>query len=179
VSAQADATHVLSADALARIEHEAAKFPAERRQSAALPALVIAQREVGWLPPAVMEQVAAFLGMAPVAIYEVASFYHMLHLAPVGRHKIAVCTNLPCALSGAKGAARRLAERLGISPGETTADGAFTLVEAECMGACGDAPVMIVDNHRMCSFMSADRIDALLAELTADGRTDARPEGAP
>jgi NADH-quinone oxidoreductase subunit E len=167
VNAHAETTRVLSSGALARIEREAGKFPAEQRQSAVLAALAIAQAEVGWLPPAVMEQVASFLGMAPVAVYEVASFYHMFHLAPIGRHKIAVCTNLPCALSGANGASRRLAERLGIAPGETTADGQFTLVEAECMGACGDAPVLIVDNRRMCSFMSNEKIDALVDELAA------------
>jgi NADH-quinone oxidoreductase subunit E len=158
----------LSADALRRIERETAKYPPEQRQSAVLAALAIAQDEVGWLPPSTMEEVATVLQMPPVAVYEVASFYHMFQMRPVGRHKITVCTNLPCALSGANQAARHLQQRLGIGFGETTADGGCTLVEGECMGACGDAPVLLVNNKRMHSFMDETRIDALLAELAAE-----------
>lgn len=164
----------LSAESLRRIERETAKYPPEQRQSAVLAALTIAQDQFGWLPAPVQEAVAAVLGMAPVAVYEVATFYHMFHLAPVGRHKITVCTNLPCALSGANVAARQLQQKLGIGMGQTTADGAFTLAEGECMGACGDAPVMIVDNKRMCSFMDEARIDALLSSLAADAAKPGR-----
>jgi len=161
----------LSAEARRLIDRETAKFPPDQRQSAVLAALAIAQREVGWLPPAILEQVATHLGMAPVAVYEVASFYHMFQLEPVGRHKICVCTNLPCQLSGANRAARHLQARLGIAPGETTADGGFTLVEGECMGACGDAPVLLVDNEHLHGFMSDEKIDALIAALSArEGR---------
>ena len=155
----------LSAESLARIDREVAKYPAEQRQSAVLAALTVVQDQFGWLPLPAQEEVAAVLQMAPVAVYEVATFYHMFQLSPIGRHKITVCTNLPCALSGANVAARRLQQKLGIEFGQTTGDGGFTLAEGECMGACGDAPVMLVDNKRMCSFMDEGRIDALLAEL--------------
>ena len=156
---------VLSAEAMARIEREAAKYPAEHRQSAVMAALAIAQDEHGWLSKDVIEAVAGILGMPPIAVYEVATFYAMYNTAPVGRHKITVCTNLPCALSGGNRAARHLQEELGIGFNETTADGQFTLKEGECMGACGDAPVLLVDNKRMESFMSAEKLDALLEEL--------------
>lgn len=155
----------LSADALARIERECAKYPAAERQSAVMSALAIAQEEHGWLSNELLEEVATVLGMAPVAVFEVATFYNMYDLAPVGRHKIAVCTNLPCALSGGVDAAERLKRRLGVEFGETTRDGRFTLKEGECMGACGDAPVLIVNNRRMCTRMSDEKLDALIEEL--------------
>ncbi len=164
----------LSAEALRLIDREITKYPPEQRQSAVMAALTIAQDELGWLPPQVQEEVAAVLGMTPIAVYEVASFYHMYHLAPIGRHKITVCTNLPCALSGGNAAARQLQQRLGIRFGQTTADGAFTLDEGECMGACGDAPVLIVDNKKMCSFMDESRINTLLDTLAADAAKPAR-----
>ena len=128
-------------------------------------ALAIAQDEHGWLSKQVMEEVAAVLGMQPIAVYEVASFYAMYNLQPVGRHKVTVCTNLPCALSGGNHAAAHLKQKLGIDFNETTKDGNFTLKEGECMGACGDAPVLLVNNKRMCSFMSNDKLDALIDEL--------------
>ncbi len=156
---------VLSADSLARIEREAAKYPADQRQSAVMSALAIAQDQHGWLPSDVMDAVAKVLGMPPVAVYEVASFYNMYNLKPAGRHKVTVCTNLPCALSGGVDAAEHLKARLGVGFGETTADGCVTLREGECMGACGDAPVLLVDNKRMCSRMSAEKLDALVEEL--------------
>ena len=158
----------LSEAALRRIDREVAKYPASQRQSAVLAALAIAQDEIGWLPTSVMEEVAEYLQMAPVAVYEVATFYHMFHLEPVGRHKITICTNLPCALSGANAAARRLQQKLGIGFGQTTADGRFTLTEGECMGACGDAPVLLVNNKRMCSFVEESKVDDLLAALAAE-----------
>ena len=127
-------------------------------------ALVIAQDEKGWLPKETIATVANYLGMAPMAAYEVASFYNMYDLSPVGKYKVTVCTNLPCALSGGVHAADYVKEKLGIDFNETTADGKFTLKEGECMGACGDAPVMLVNNKRMCSFMLPEQIDKLLAE---------------
>ena len=155
----------LSAASLARIDREIAKYPPDQRQSAVMAALAIAQDEHGWLPDEAMEAVARVLGMAPVAVYEVATFYNMYNLKPAGKHKVTVCTNLPCALSGGVDAAEHLKRRLGVGFNETTADGCVTLKEGECMGACGDAPVLLVDNKRMCSFMSDDKLDALVEEL--------------
>lgn len=156
---------VLSAESLARIGREVAKYPADQKQSAVMSALAIAQDQHGWLPDEVIEAVAQALGMPPVAVYEVATFYNMYNLKPVGRHKVTVCTNLPCALSGGVDAAEHLKRRLGVGFNETTADGCVTLKEGECMGACGDAPVLLVDNKRMCSHMSGEKLDALVEEL--------------
>ncbi|MES2297756.1 MAG: NADH-quinone oxidoreductase subunit NuoE [Pseudomonadota bacterium] len=156
---------LLSEQSYKRIDREVAKFPPEQKQSAVMAALAIAQDEKGWLPPEVLQDVADYLGMPAIAVQEVATFYNMYNTKPVGKHKISVCTNLPCALSGGEKAARHLKEKLGIDYRETTADGQFTLVEGECMGACGDAPVMLVNNKRMCSWMSNDKIDALVEEL--------------
>ena len=155
---------MLSQESKQQIEREVAKYPAEQKQSAVMAALAIAQMEKGWLSTETIEDVAGYLGMAPVAVYEVASFYNMYDLAPVGRHKITVCTNLPCALSGGVHAADYLKQKLGVGFNETTGDGKFTLKEGECMGACGDAPVMLVNNVRMCSFMQPEQIDRLLGE---------------
>jgi NADH-quinone oxidoreductase subunit E len=132
-------------------------------------ALAIAQDEKGWLATETMDFVAQYLGMPPVAVYEVATFYAMYNLRPTGAYKITICTNLPCALQDAVASAEYLKERLGIGFGETTADGRITLKEGECMGACGDAPVLLVNNKRMCSFMRREQLDALLAELGAAG----------
>jgi NADH-quinone oxidoreductase subunit E len=155
---------LLSSELLRRIDREIAKYPPEQKQSAVMAALAIAQDEHGWLSDEVMAAVAAVLDMAPIAVYEVASFYNMYNLQPTGRCKITLCTNLPCALSGANRAAEHLKRRLGIGFGHTTADGQFTLKEGECLGACGDAPVLLVNNKRMESFMSEDRLDALVDE---------------
>jgi len=155
----------LSAEALKKIDREVAKYPADQKQSAVMAALAIAQDEKGWLANETMDFVARYLGMPPVAVYEVATFYNMYNLKPAGRHKITVCTNLPCALSGGVDAAEHLKSRLGVGFNETTSDGCFTLREGECMGACGDAPVLLVDNKRMCSFMSNDKLDLLVEEL--------------
>ncbi len=165
---------MLSPEALKKIDREVAKYPPGHRQSAVMSALAIAQDEKGWLAPETMDFVARYLGMPPVAVYEVATFYAMYNLAPTGRHKVTVCTNLPCALQGATRAAAQLKERLGIGFGETTPDGAITLREGECMGACGDAPVLLVDNKRMCSSMTPDRLDALVDELKAVGGADGK-----
>ena len=156
---------VLSDDARRRIDREAAKYPADQRQSAVMAALGVAQDEHGWLSTDVMDAVALHLGMPPVAVYEVATFYTMYNREPVGRYKLTVCTNLPCALRDAVKAAEHLKKKLGIDFNETTADGRFTLKEGECMGACGDAPVVLVNNKRMCSWMYAAKLDELLGEL--------------
>jgi NADH-quinone oxidoreductase subunit E len=156
---------VLSEQAYRKMDREIAKFPADQKQSAVMAALAIAQDEAGWLSPEVMETVASYLDMAPIAVQEVATFYAMYNLEPVGKSKITICTNLPCALSGGEKAAQYLKQKLGIGYRETTADGQFTLQEGECMGACGDAPVLLVNNKRMCSLMSDQKIDALLEEL--------------
>ena len=156
---------LLSEQAYKRIDREVAKFPADQKQSAVMAALAIAQDEKGWLAPEVMQGVADYLGMPAIAVQEVATFYNMYNVKPAGKHKISVCTNLPCALSGGEKAAHYLKHKLGVDYKETTTDGQFTLVEGECMGACGDAPVMLVNNKRMCSFMSDEKIDALVEEL--------------
>jgi NADH-quinone oxidoreductase subunit E len=156
---------MLSAEALKKIDREIAKFPADQKQSAVIAALAIAQDEKGWLATETMDFVARYLGMPPIAVYEVASFYNMYNLEPGGRHKVTVCTNLPCALSGGADAAEHLKHRLGVDFNETTADGRITLKQGECMGACGDAPVLLVNNKRMCSHMSHDKLDQLLSEL--------------
>jgi NADH-quinone oxidoreductase subunit E len=156
---------LLSEQAYKKIDRELAKFPADQKQSAVMAALAIAQDETGWLAPEVMQDVADYLGMPAIAVQEVATFYNMYNTHPVGKHKISICTNLPCALSGGEKAAHYLKQKLGIDYRETTADGQFTLLEGECMGACGDAPVMLVDNKRMCSFMSMEKIDVLVEEL--------------
>ncbi|GHT86316.1 NADH-quinone oxidoreductase subunit E [Betaproteobacteria bacterium] len=156
---------MLSQESLQQIDQEIAKYPSGQKQSAVMAALRIAQVEKGWLPKDVIEFVANYLGMPPIAAYEVASFYNMYDLTPVGRHKITVCTNLPCALSGGVNAAEYLKQKLGIDFNETTPDGKFTLKEGECMGACGDAPVLLVNNHKMCSWMTTEKIDQWLAEL--------------
>ena len=156
---------MLTQESLQKIDREITKYPPERRQSVAVAALAIAQDEKGWLSNETIEFVANYLGMAPMAAYEVASFYSMYNLKPVGKYKLTVCTNLPCMLSGGVDAAEYLKKKLGIDFNETTPDGKFTLKEGECMGACGDAPVMLVSNRRMCSCMQPEQIDKLLEEL--------------
>lgn len=158
-------TMALSLQSKQKIDREVAKYPPEGKQSAVMAALAVAQDDYGWVPLAAIEEVADYLGLPAIAVQEVATFYNMFNVKPVGRYKISVCTNLPCALSGGERAGQYLREKLGITWTETSADGQFTLNEGECMGACGDAPVMIINNKRMCSFMSDEKIDALLAEL--------------
>lgn len=149
-----------------QIKREVAKYPDGQQQSAVMAALRIAQTERGWLSKETLEFVADVLSMAPMAVYEVATFYNMYDLAPVGKYKLTVCTNLPCALSGGVHAADYLKQKLGIGFNETTADGKFTLKEGECMGACGDAPVMLVNNLSMRCFMTPEEIDKLLEACT-------------
>ena len=155
----------LSQDSLHKIDRELDKFPADQRQSAVMAALRIAQTEQGWLSSEVMQEIADYIGMPAIAVYEVASFYTMYNLKPVGKHKLTVCTNLPCQLQGATTCAEHAKKKLGIDFGDTTADGLFTLKEGECFGACGDAPVFTVNNHDVRVKVTPERFDALVDEL--------------
>jgi NADH-quinone oxidoreductase subunit E len=165
---QAKPVTMLSAQALTRIDHEIAKYPSDQKRSAVMAALAIAQDEKGWLSTETMDFVAAYLDMPPIAVYEVATFYEMYNTEPIGRFKLTICTNLPCALQSASEAAEHLKRKLGIGFGETTPDRMFTLKQGECFGACGDAPVVLVNNKRMCSWMRPAELDRLLAELAAE-----------
>jgi NADH-quinone oxidoreductase subunit E len=157
---------MLSQAALNKIDKELTKYPADRRRSAIMSALRIAQEELGYLATATIEYVADYLQIPATQAMEVATFYGMYNLQAVGKYKLAVCTNLPCALRGGVNTAEYLLDKLGISElGGTSRDGKFTVIEAECLGACGDAPVMLVNNHKMCSFMTPEAIDKKLAEL--------------
>ncbi len=162
---------MLSEPTRQRIDRELAKYPADQKQSAVIAALSIVQAERGWISPESEAEVAAYLGMPPIAVHEVVTFYNMFNTRPVGRFKLNICTNLPCQLGGGAQAARYLSEKLGIGLGETTPDGLFTLQESECLGACGDAPVGLVNDRRMCSFLSPERIDALLESLRAEAKS--------
>jgi len=165
---QAKPAMILSAQALTRIDHEIAKYPSDQKRSAVMAALAIAQDEKGWLSTETMDFVAGYLDMPPIAVYEVATFYEMYNTEPIGRFKLTICTNLPCALQSASEAAEHLKRKLGIGFGETTPDRMFTLKQGECFGACGDAPVVLVNNKRMCSWMRPGELDRLLAELAAE-----------
>jgi len=168
MSAVPDAvSFTFSVESEAKVAREVAKYPDDQRQSAVMAVLAIAQEQHGWVSPGVIQAVASRLSMPPIAVHEVATFYNMYDTRPVGRFKIAVCTCLPCALRDGAKAGEYLKSRLGIDYNETTPDGRFTLKESECQGACGDAPVLLVNNKRMCSFMSNDRLDALIDELKA------------
>jgi len=156
---------------MADIERNIAKYPPEQKQSAVMAALIAAQTEIGWVSDDVIETIAQILGMPRIAVDEVATFYNMYDTKPVGKYKLVICTNLPCQLTHGETAATHLKKTLGIGYNETTPCGTFTLKEGECMGACGDSPVMLVNNKRMCSFMSNEKIDALLTELRAEGKS--------
>jgi NADH-quinone oxidoreductase subunit E len=155
---------VLSPESLAKIDRAVAKYPPNQKQSAVMAALTIAQDEKGWLSTETMDFVAHYLGMPPIAVYEVASFYTMYDLKPTGKYKLTICTNLPCALQGANVAADHMKKKLGVGFGETTADGKFTLKEGECMGACGDAPVVLVNNKKMLCAMTPAKLDDFFKE---------------
>jgi NADH-quinone oxidoreductase subunit E len=154
----------LSPESLAKIDQAVAKYPSNQKQSAVMAALTIAQDEKGWLSTETMDFVAHYLGMAPIAVYEVASFYTMYDLKPTGKYKLTICTNLPCALQGANVAADHMKKKLGIGFNETSADGRFTLKEGECMGACGDAPVVLVNNKKMLCAMTSAKLDDFFRE---------------
>ena len=162
---------LLSEQAYQKIDRELAKFPADQRQSAIMASLAIAQEEKGWLATEIIEDVANYIGVPPIAVQEVATFYNMFDVKPVGKNKIAVCTNLPCALRDGDRAGEYLKRKLGVDYRQTTEDGQFTLVEGECMGACGDSPVLIVNNKHMCVRMTEEKLDALVAALKAQGES--------
>ncbi len=156
----------------ARFAREVAKYPADQKQSAVMACLSILQQEQGHVSAEGELAVAEYLGMAPMAVHEVSTFYNMYNLQPVGRFKINVCTNLPCTLRGGGKTLERLCQRLGVEVGGTTADGLFTLQPGECMGACADAPVLLVNDRNMCSYMSDDKLDQLVEGLRqAEGQS--------
>ncbi|NEN75635.1 NADH-quinone oxidoreductase subunit NuoE [Pelistega sp. NLN82] len=161
---------LLSEQAYKLIDIELAKYPEDQRQSAVMSALRIAQTEKGWVSPEVIDDIAKYIGMPAIAVQEVATFYNMYDLKPVGRFKVTVCTNLPCALREGEKTLDYLKEKLGIDVNETTPDGLITLKEGECMGACGDAPVLLVNNHHMCVRMSRERIDEMLEDIRKEGQ---------
>jgi len=152
----------LSEATLQRFAREVAKYPADQKQSAVMACLTIVQQEQGWVSPESENQIAAYLGMAPIAVHEVTTFYNMYNQQPTGRFKLNVCTNLPCQLRDGQKALDHLCSKLGVEPYGTTADGRFTVQPSECLGACADSPVMLVNDRQMCSYMSNDRLDALV-----------------
>jgi len=156
---------MLSEQIKSKIDRELKKYPADQKQSAVMSALRFVQDEKGWISTDDMSDVAAYLGMAQMAVYEVATFYHMYNLKPMGKHVLTVCTNLSCTLCGALDTVKYIESKLGIGIGEVTSDGKFGLREGECMGACISAPLLTVDNKKLCGHMSPEKIDQLLAEL--------------
>ena len=152
---------------LARFAREVAKYPPEQAQSAVMACLSIVQQEQGWVSPESEAVIAEFLGMAEIAVHEVTTFYNMYNQRPTGTYKLNVCTNLPCQLRDGYKALHHLESRLGIKMGETTPDGMFTLQQSECLGACADSPVMLVNDRCMCSFMSNEKLDELIDGLRA------------
>lgn len=157
---------LLSEQAYKKIDREIAKYPPDQKQSAIMASLAIAQEEKGWVSPEIIQDVADYLGQPAIAVQENATFYNMFDVRPVGKFKITVCTNLPCALRDGEVTADYLKKKLGIGFRETTPDGTFTLMEGECMGACGDSPVLLVNNNHMCVRMEREKIDSMISELT-------------
>ena len=152
---------------LARFAQEVTKYPPGRQQSAVMACLSIIQSEQGWVSPAAQEALAQYLAMPPMAVHEVLTFYNMYNPQPVGCYKLNVCTNLPCQLRSGQNALDYICNKLGVAAGGTTADGVFTVQQSQCLGACADAPVMLVNDRHMCSMMSAARIDAVIDGLRA------------
>jgi NADH-quinone oxidoreductase subunit E len=153
-----------------QFDAEVAKYPADQKQSAVMACLAIAQRQQGWLSPDAISGIAAYLGMPAIAVQEVSTFYNMYNNAPVGQFKLNICTNLPCQLGahgGGEAALKYVCSKLGVQPYGTTADGVFTVQPSECLGACADAPVMLVNDQSMCSYMSPAKLDALIDGLAA------------
>ncbi|MCH2240345.1 MAG: NADH-quinone oxidoreductase subunit NuoE [Aquabacterium sp.] len=148
-----------------RFAREVAKYPADQKQSAVMACLAIVQQEQGWVSPEAEKEVADYLGMPPIAVHEVVTFYNMYNQRPVGKFKLSVCTNLPCQLRDGKTALDHLCSKLGVEQGGTTADGLFTVQQCECLGACADAPVMLVNDRQMLSYMQADKLDELIDVL--------------
>ena len=162
-------SYTLSDATRTRFDREVAKYPADQRQSAVMARLSIVQQEEGWVSAAAEKAVAAYLGMPPIAVAEVTTFYNMYNQRPVGKYKLNVCTNLPCQLRNGQQALEHLCRTLGVEEGGTTADGLFTVQKCECLGACADAPVMLVNDRQMVSFMSNDRLDELVDQLRKEG----------
>ena len=158
---------MISEAARVRFAKEVAKYPPDQKQSAVMACLTIVQQELGSVSADSEKLVADYLGMAPIAVREVTTFYNMYNQKPVGRYKLNVCTNLPCQLRDGAGALHHLERKLGIGMGETTKDGMFTLQQSECLGACADSPVMLVNDRTMCSFMSHEKLDQLVDALRA------------
>ena len=156
---------MISDSTRARFDREVAKYPPEQKQSAVMACLAIVQQEQGFVSRESEQDVATYLGMPPIAVHEVTTFYNMYNQRPVGKYKLNVCTNLPCQLRNGQKALQHLEQKLGIRMGETTPDGLFTLQQSECLGACADAPVMLVNDRTMCSFMSDDKLDQLVEGL--------------
>ena len=160
---------MISEASKARFAREVAKYPADQKQSAVMACLAIAQQELGYINDGTEREIADYLGMPVMAVHEVTTFDNMYNQKPVGKFKLNVCTNLPCTLREGVSTLQYLEKKLGISMGETTADGMFTLQQSECLGACADSPVLLVNDRSMCSFMSTDKIDQLVDELRAVG----------
>ena len=156
---------MISEQAKTKFAREVAKYSADQKQSAVMACLTIVQEEHGYVSAESEVLVADYLGMPPIAVHEVTTFYNMYNQRPVGKYKLNVCTNLPCQLRDGVVALKHLEHKLGISMGETTADGMFTLQQSECLGACADSPVMLVNDLTMCSFMSNEKLDQLIAGL--------------
>ena len=152
-----------------RFAREVAKYPAEQKQSAVMACLSIVQQEQGFVSQEAEAEIAAYLGMPEIAVHEVTTFYNMYNQSPVGKYKITVCTNLPCQLRDGQAALDHVCHKLGIHAGETTADGLFTVQQSECLGACADAPVLLVNDRTMCSYMTQDKLDQLLDGLKKEG----------
>jgi NADH-quinone oxidoreductase subunit E len=163
-------TYILSDATRARFDREVAKYPPDQKQSAVMACLAIVQQEEGWVSPASEEVIAAHLGMAPIAVHEVTTFYNMYNQQPVGQFKLNVCTNLPCRLRNGQSALDHVCSRLGVEPYGSTADGVFTVQPSECLGACADAPVVLVNDRQMVSYMHEARLDELLATLRANAK---------
>lgn len=153
-----------------RFDAEVAKYPADQKQSAVMACLSIVQQERGWVSSASEQEVADYLGMPAIAVHEVVTFYNMYNQQPVGQFKLAVCTNLPCQLRDGQKALEHVCSRLGVEKGGTTADGLFTVQQSECLGACADAPVALVNDRQMVSYMSNERLDALIDTLKANAK---------
>jgi NADH-quinone oxidoreductase subunit E len=154
---------------LARFAKEVAKYPADQKQSAVMACLAIVQQELGYVSTDSEQVIADYLGMAPIAVHEVTTFYNMYNQQAYGKYKLNVCTNLPCQLRDGDRALKHLEQKLGISMGQTTPDGLFTLQQCECLGACADSPVLLVNDRTMCSFMTDEKLDQLVDGLRAAG----------
>ncbi|KQU64461.1 MULTISPECIES: NAD(P)H-dependent oxidoreductase subunit E [unclassified Rhizobacter] len=158
---------MISESTRVRFDREVAKYPADQKQSAVMACLAIVQQEQGFVSADSEKLVAEYLGMPPIAVHEVTTFYNMYNQQPRGTFKLNVCTNLPCQLRSGQTALEHLCSRLGVDEGGTTADGLFTVQKSECLGACADAPVMLVNDRQMCSFMDEQRLDELVDTLRA------------